>query len=88
MKPATELRADIRKAAQSKGLITQEAIADALGITPTYFCDILKERKRLTPDLVRRASTVLVVSRAKALYWQRLGARESGWQIDLPGRPA
>jgi len=82
MKAADELRADIRRAASMKGHKTQAELASALGITPQYMNDILRGTKRLTPDLVNKATSVLGVNPVRAHRWQRLGATESGWKID------
>lgn len=65
-----------------KGHITQADLASALGITPQYMNDILRGTKRLTPDLVNKAAGVLGVNPTRAHRWQKLGAIESGWQIE------
>lgn len=82
MTPADELRAEIRRAAANKGMRTQGELAEALGLSGAYLTDIFKSRRRLTPEIVRRAAAVLAVQPARALRWQKLGALESGWQID------
>lgn len=82
MTPAQELRNDIQRAAAMKGHRTQADLAKALAITPTYVCDILRNRKRLTPDLVNRAAEAFAIHPVRYRRWHRLGAMESGWEID------
>lgn len=82
MTAAEELRADIQRAAAMKGHKTQADLAGALAITPQYICDILRNRKRLTPDLVRRAAEAFQIHPVRYRRWHRLGAIESGWEID------
>lgn len=82
MTPARELRDDIQRAAAMKGHKTQADLAKALAITPAYVCDILRNRKRLTPDLVTRAAEAFAVHPIRIRRWHRLGAMESGWKID------
>ncbi len=65
-----------------QGHKTQAELAKALAITPAYVCDILRERKRLTPDLVRRAAEAFDIHPVRYRRWHRLGAMESGWEID------
>ena len=82
MKPAEELRNDIRRAAAMNGCETQAALAGALAITPAYVNDILRLRKRLTPQLVDRAGKAFSIHPIRYRRWHRLGAMESGWDID------
>ena len=82
MKPAEELRDDIRRAAAMKGCETQADLAGALAITPAYVNDILRHRKRLTPQLVDRAAKAFSIHPVRCRRWHRLGAMESGWDID------
>ncbi len=81
MKEAQDLRNEIVRAAQMKAANTQGDLAKALGISATYLSDILRHRRRFTPDMVEKAATVFAVSPIRAQRWQKLGAIESGWKI-------
>lgn len=75
------LRTEIMRAAKMKSLETQGDLAAALGLSATYLSDILRNRRRLTPDLVNKAIAALGVSPIRGQRWHRLGAEESGWHI-------
>lgn len=82
MKAAEELRLDFLRASKGKAFKTQQEFASALGISAQYLTDVLKQRRRFTPTMLNKAADVLGVNPVRAQRWQRLGAVESGWQID------
>lgn len=79
--PADTLRSEIMAAASQKSLGKQSALAAALDMSAPYLSDILRHRRRLTPDIVDKAIKVLGVSETRGLRWHKLGAMESGWKV-------
>lgn len=83
MSAVDELRDDMVKAAAAKDVTTYKQMAKLLCITPQYLTDIMKGRRRFTPDLVRKAEDVFSAHPVRGQRWQRLGAIASGWRIDV-----
>lgn len=64
-----------------EGLFTQGHIAQELGISPQYLCDLEGGRRRPTVKLVNRISDYLGRGPLGRAEWHRAGARACGWDI-------
>lgn len=72
----------IRHVRESRG-VSQKAMAEALGITPQYLCDLEHGRRLGSVEVVERLCDWLALGKRSALRsaWHRAGAQSHGWKI-------
>lgn len=60
---------------------SQAELADALGVSRTHVCDLLKGNRHLNPDMANRIARALKLNRFEHETLHRLGAKADGWMV-------
>lgn len=74
------LIADVGKAVKSAGL-TQATLAEKVGITPQFVCDLFGGRRKLSPKLLDAIGTAVEAHPVRRHRWHKLGAQAGGWRV-------
>jgi len=68
---------DLRNAKKMK----QKELAEALGFTPQYLCDIELGRRLGSVELTNRICEFTKATKTKRGEWHRAAARAHGWEV-------
>lgn len=72
-----QMLADTRKRLN----LSQKQMAEALGFTPQYLCDLEMGRRLGSVEFVERMCAHLKCKQPTRLKWHRAGARAHGWDV-------
>lgn len=61
--------------------LSQKEMAELLGYTPQYLCDLEKGRRLGSVEFVNRICDWLGRGPKGRLEWHRAGARSHGWEV-------
>ena len=72
---------EMLKVAREGREISQKDMAERIGITPQYLCDLEHGRRLGSIDVVNRICDWLDLGPAGRREWHLAGARSHGWEV-------